>query len=199
MSVIVRPVPFHRRRFLIGAAAASGAAILTACGGGEKATETPKSAPLNVAASTTTEPTNGAIVPATVAGKTTGASKGELRVSVGVEFPAAVDGTKSGFQLIGLGAAETLTRITPQGQLEPWLAEQVTNIDPFTWRVRLRANVKFWDGTPVTPEDVVTRSIPAPGRGDNGSKAAPRMRILYRREEGLHWQYPHLRTTRAPR
>jgi ABC-type transport system substrate-binding protein len=37
----------------------------------------------------------------------------------------------------------------------PWLAESVVNIDPLTWRVMLRANARFHDGSPVTADDVV--------------------------------------------
>jgi peptide/nickel transport system substrate-binding protein len=55
---------------------------------------------------------------------------------------------------VRLGVAETLTRLSPQMKLVPWLAREVTSIDPSTWRVSLRSNAKFWDGSPVTAQDV---------------------------------------------
>jgi peptide/nickel transport system substrate-binding protein len=70
------------------------------------------------------------------------------------EFPATLDATKNGYQLVRLGLAETLTRLTPQMKLVPWLAKDVSNVDATTWRVALRPNSRFWDGTPVTAQDV---------------------------------------------
>jgi peptide/nickel transport system substrate-binding protein len=52
------------------------------------------------------------------------------------------------------GQAETLTRVSPSGELVPWLAERVENRDPLTWRVQLRENARFWDGTCVTASAV---------------------------------------------
>ena len=39
-------------------------------------------------------------------------------------------------------------------KLVPWLARDVTNQSATTWRVALRPNAHFWDGTPVTAQDV---------------------------------------------
>jgi peptide/nickel transport system substrate-binding protein len=55
---------------------------------------------------------------------------------------------------VRLGLAETLTRLTPQMKLVPWLAKDVSNVDARTWRVSLRPNARFWDSTPVTAQDV---------------------------------------------
>ncbi|MDQ6673790.1 MAG: ABC transporter substrate-binding protein, partial [Chloroflexota bacterium] len=79
---------------------------------------------------------------------------GELKLAIDGEFPATLDATRNGYQLVRLGIAETLTRLTPQMKLVPWLAREVTNVDPSTWRVSLRPNAKFWDGSPVTAQDV---------------------------------------------
>jgi peptide/nickel transport system substrate-binding protein len=76
-------------------------------------------------------------------------------MAVGIDFPATADGIRSGYSLVRYGAAETLTRLTPQNGLEPWLAARVTNVDPTTWRVALRPNVTFWDGTPLTADAVI--------------------------------------------
>src|SRR6267142_5684086 len=79
---------------------------------------------------------------------------GELKVAIDGEFPATLDATKNAYQLIRLGLGETLTRLTPQMKLVPWLAKDVSNVDPTTWRVMLRPNARFWDGSPVTAQDV---------------------------------------------
>jgi peptide/nickel transport system substrate-binding protein len=81
-------------------------------------------------------------------------STGELKLAIDGEFPATLDATKNGYQLVRLGLAETLTRLTPQMKLVPWLAKDVSNVDASTWRVSLRPNAKFWDGSPVTAQDV---------------------------------------------
>ena len=61
-------------------------------------------------------------------------------------------GTSIGVTMWGLG--ETLTRVSPSGEVIPWLAESVRNVDPVTWRLALRSNAVFWDGSPVTAEAV---------------------------------------------
>ncbi|NUU25004.1 MAG: ABC transporter substrate-binding protein, partial [Streptomycetaceae bacterium] len=50
---------------------------------------------------------------------------------------------------------ENLLRLTPEMKIEPGLAEKFTNPDPLTWVYTLRDGVKFHDGTPLTPRDVV--------------------------------------------
>jgi peptide/nickel transport system substrate-binding protein len=62
--------------------------------------------------------------------------------------------TSIGVTLWGLG--ETLTRVSAAGEVVPWLAEGIRNIDPLTWQVRLRQNATFWDGAPVSPHAVAT-------------------------------------------
>jgi peptide/nickel transport system substrate-binding protein len=79
---------------------------------------------------------------------------GELKMAIDGEFPATLDGTKNAYQLIRLGLGETLTRLTPQMQVVPWLAKDVANVGPTTWRVTLRSNAKFWDGSAVLAQDI---------------------------------------------
>jgi peptide/nickel transport system substrate-binding protein len=60
---------------------------------------------------------------------------------------------------------EPLLRRDRELKLEPALATEWTNIDPMTWRFKLRQGVKFHDGTPFTVDDVlfsVQRAL-APG------------------------------------
>ena len=50
---------------------------------------------------------------------------------------------------------ETLVRRDKQLNLVPSLATEYTQTGPTTWRMKLRAGVKFHDGAPLTAEDVV--------------------------------------------
>lgn len=50
---------------------------------------------------------------------------------------------------------EALMRYKADGTLEPALAQSFSQPDPLTYVYDLRPNVKFWDGSPLTPEDVV--------------------------------------------
>ena len=130
-SAITYGTGWSRRRFLRAAVAAAGGGLLAACG-----------APAPPAS--TAQP---AVARATQ-------SSGELKVAIDAEFPATLDATKNAYQLVRLGIGETLTRLTPQMKLVPWLAKDVANVDPTTWRVSLRPNSRFWDGTPITAQDV---------------------------------------------
>jgi len=77
-----------------------------------------------------------------------GPSKGELRFSDGFLTPSLdADSGTAGFRLLSYGVAETLMRLTPQLKVEPWLASKMESVDPFTWRITLRDDVTFWDGT----------------------------------------------------
>jgi peptide/nickel transport system substrate-binding protein len=68
----------------------------------------------------------------------------------------------------------------PNLQVKPSLAESWTNVDPTTWRIKLRSGVKFQDGSPLTAEDVIyslTRvkdipNSPAPFTGNVGAIAS---------------------------
>lgn len=79
-------------------------------------------------------------------------------------------------------AAQIFDRLVepdPNLQIRAALAESWTNVDPTTWRIKLRAGVTFQDGSPLTPEDVIfslTRAkdipnSPAPFTGNVGAIA----------------------------
>lgn len=79
------------------------------------------------------------------------------QVTVGLEYQIpTLDDTKntSLFQTLGL-SLETLVRVSPQGKLEPWLAEKVDRTNDTTYVYRLRRGVKFSDGNELTADDVV--------------------------------------------
>jgi peptide/nickel transport system substrate-binding protein len=55
--------------------------------------------------------------------------------------------------LMGNAVFDPLTRLDQDGEYSPWLAESVTPNDDYTeWTVKLRPNIKFHDGTPLTSE-----------------------------------------------
>ena len=70
------------------------------------------------------------------------------------ELALTIDASKKSYEAGLWGLGETLTRVSREGRIVPWLAESVTNVDPLRWRVALRKNARFWDGTPVTAEAV---------------------------------------------
>ncbi len=51
--------------------------------------------------------------------------------------------------------SESLLRLTPDFSIEPGLAESFTNPTPTTWVYKIRQGVTFWDGAPMTADDVV--------------------------------------------
>lgn len=60
---------------------------------------------------------------------------------------------------IQYGMGEALVRITPQGGIEPWLAESVTPVDPLRWRVHLRSGITFWNGRPLDADAVRSATL----------------------------------------
>jgi peptide/nickel transport system substrate-binding protein len=56
--------------------------------------------------------------------------------------------------MINSNMCETLLAQTPDFQIKPNLATSFANPDPLTWVYELRDDVTFWDGTPMTADDV---------------------------------------------
>ncbi|GAB4125841.1 MAG: ABC transporter substrate-binding protein [Roseiflexaceae bacterium] len=84
------------------------------------------------------------------------ASDAELRIGTGLNIAPSLIVTQGtvGYNMITYGAGEALMRMNRQFQLEPWLAEEVTQIDPLTWQIKLRSGVLFHDGSTMTASDV---------------------------------------------
>jgi peptide/nickel transport system substrate-binding protein len=57
--------------------------------------------------------------------------------------------------LFDMSMYEPLIRRNREMKLEPGLATEWSNVDPTTWRFKLRPAVKFHDGSPFTADDVV--------------------------------------------
>lgn len=55
----------------------------------------------------------------------------------------------------GIVGLERLIQPSDNGQLLPWLAESWSSPDDLTYVFQIRKGVKFWDGTPMTVDDVV--------------------------------------------
>src|SRR6266849_4754196 len=57
--------------------------------------------------------------------------------------------------LFDMSMYEPLIRRNREMKLEAGLATDWSNIDPTTWRIKLRQGVNFHDGSPFTADDVV--------------------------------------------
>lgn len=72
--------------------------------------------------------------------------------------PASLDWTKSlsySENTVVANLCESLFRLTPTFEIEPGLAESSEHPDPTTYVYEIRDDVTFWDGTPMTADDVV--------------------------------------------
>lgn len=71
--------------------------------------------------------------------------------------PQSLDPYKSAdynANMVNSNMCENLLWQTPKFEIKPNLAESFTNPDPLHWVYKLRSDVKFWDGTPMTADDV---------------------------------------------
>jgi peptide/nickel transport system substrate-binding protein len=71
--------------------------------------------------------------------------------------PASMDNAVAGdvptFR-VQSAAFDGITTLDNDGVVQPWLASSFENPDPLTWVFTIRDDVTFWDGTPMTAEDV---------------------------------------------
>ncbi|MCM5703065.1 ABC transporter substrate-binding protein [Larsenimonas salina] len=79
--------------------------------------------------------------------------------------------TDDAFKLSRWSTAETLVRLNKQGEPQPFLSTNWTQVDPNTWRFELRDNARFHDGTPLTAKQAVVALRKA-------INASPKPRIL---------------------
>lgn len=80
-----------------------------------------------------------------------GPSAGTLRLAEPF-LAASLDadsGSSAAYNLQAVGAAECLMRFSSTLQVEPWLAARIDRLDELTWKVTLRDDATFWDGSPV--------------------------------------------------
>jgi peptide/nickel transport system substrate-binding protein len=86
---------------------------------------------------------------------------GELRIVMGgvkddvqLSHDPVRNGGRGSIGATTWGVGETLTRVSRQGKIVPWLAKSIRNVDPLTWHIGLRSNACFWDGAPVTADAI---------------------------------------------
>lgn len=84
-------------------------------------------------------------------------------------FSLEGDRANLGMFPINANIFENLVRMTPDFQIEPWLAERWEQRDDRTWRFFLRAGVIFHDGQPFTAE-AVRFSFERLARGGSGAR-----------------------------
>lgn len=125
-----------RRGFLKLAAGSAGAATLTAALGGPSEAARRRFLP-------------GLYVLAQDANTVTFALEGDVR---GLEPALSYDFTANP---VSCNISEGLLKFTPEGELEPHLAESWEQTDEVTYVYKLRDGIVFSDGSPVTIDDVV--------------------------------------------
>lgn len=78
-----------------------------------------------------------------------------------------------GWTVTRIGAGETLITVSDKMEFTPQLADKWEATSPTTWRFHIRENVKFQDGTPMTPELVkasLERTLKESTRSQKSSK-----------------------------
>ncbi|PFG75033.1 ABC transporter substrate-binding protein [Tepidiforma thermophila] len=136
-------MPISRRTFVKGIAATSFLALPAlgaACGDDD---EESSAGP--------TPGTAGTAPAATPTAARRGPSTGTMRFAEPF-LAASLDadsGASAAYNLQAVGAAECLMRFSPTLALEPWIAARFDRLDDLTWKITLRDDVTFWDGSPV--------------------------------------------------
>lgn len=71
--------------------------------------------------------------------------------------PVSLDPTqdinKTSFN-IQLAVFDPLLKITPDGEIAPWIATEWTNVEPTVWRFTIREGIKFHNGEPLSAENI---------------------------------------------
>jgi len=82
----------------------------------------------------------------------------EITWNLGYGEPTTVDPLKAGDYgpcFIASQMHDTLVRYTPEWELQPCIAESWDQVDDLTLVYTIRQDAKFWDGSPVTVDDVL--------------------------------------------
>ncbi|MGV8881470.1 MAG: ABC transporter substrate-binding protein [Rhodoglobus sp.] len=131
----------RKRIALVAAGATASALLLSACGGGGGG-----------GTATSFTPT----VVDTVPAATTAVDSITWNLPNGE--PTSLDPAQSALEsnsTVVANLCESLMTQTPSGEVKPGLATSIDQVDDTTYVIHLRAGVTFWDGTPMTAEDVV--------------------------------------------
>lgn len=102
------------------------------------------------------------------------AEEGSLTISVGFISDAEVPDPRAGYNgwmSNQTGVTETLMGIDYGMKLYPRLAKEIEQTSPTTWRVTLRDEVQFHDGTPLTAQAVIDAFAPISQEGHPASNA----------------------------
>lgn len=102
----------------------------------------------DAAGTAATSPAAGAAADAPASARR-GPSKGELKAADNLLFVSTDTDASGSVWVSAWGVAEALTKITPRMEVEPWIAARLDAVDPLTWRVTLRDDVTFHDGSQV--------------------------------------------------
>ena len=79
-------------------------------------------------------------------------------IRIGTEqFTASLDSALewNGWFTVRYGIGETLFKVEDNMEITPWLVSNAENIDTQTWKLTLRENIKFSDGTTMDAKSVV--------------------------------------------
>lgn len=190
---VVRPQPgtVTRRQALrtiaVSGGAAALAALLAACGGGSNPTATSGSgSTARAGAGTTTAPTSAAAASGSAVASTSAPASAAVIPPTGTAaqiqrggtltwaytlIPTKLDPVWSQArtdQLVLAQIVEGLVRNSRESTIEPAVADKWTiSDDGLTYTFHLRAGIKFHNGAPVTPEDVIASLSRAKNNGSN--------------------------------
>ena len=126
--------------------------LLAACGGGGGETApTPPAASTGGAETAAAAPPPAASVPAGAGGEVEKMAWVINSEAVAMDYAFAYDFNTN---VAVTNITEPLLRYSPEGELQPNLAESWEQVDPTTLKITLRSGVKFHDGSEMTAEDV---------------------------------------------
>ncbi len=85
------------------------------------------------------------------------AASGSITVAIGAEPATMLPRSACSYEtnFVTDNVYERLTRRQPDGSVAGWLAESYTQVDPLTWRFKLRPGISFTDGEPLNADAVI--------------------------------------------